>query len=309
MNQRQRFSLTVLTVTAAALGAADWFWQPAAADSSFCPAYFQPGNPPRLRLFPIDGSEETVSLPARLPVNTRAIAFSADGEALYAQTTNPLDRSAGIYKIEFQPARESVLPGSIGMGEVWCLAVSQSPGRITVAGWSWSQNSSGIFEIDPASAAVRALPAGSASACGGGGGVMSPDGKRTVTPSGKQLGLVDIKTGAVTLIKGTNTDMQSAWSPDGRWIAGVRDGKIILIDADEPDQPRRLGSSGDGPLVWSPDSRYLLLRTAPLSCAVTLYGESLEVVEVETGRRKVIKSSHCTITAGTVGWLHSSLVQ
>lgn len=306
MSHSKRFLLTVLVVSAVALGATGWFWQPVAAGSSFCPAAFEPVNPARLRLFPIEGPVETVALPAELQVNTRAIAFSADGEALYVQTTNPLDHSGGIDKVEFKPTRQSVIPGSIGMGELWCLVAWQSSGRITVGGWSWSLNAGGIFEIDPASSAVRLLPRGSASACGGGGGVMSPDGRRAVTHNGKQLAFVAISTGAVTHIKGTERDMQSAWSPDGRWIAAIHNGRISLIDADDPDHLKNLGSAGDGPVAWSPDSRYLLLRKA---CAFTLYGARLEVVDVETGRRKPVKSSNCTITAGTVGWLDSSLAQ
>jgi WD40 repeat protein len=222
---------------------------------------------------------------------------------------NPLNRSAGIYKIEFKPSRFSVVPGSIGTGEVWCLAVSSVSGRITLSGKSWALDSTGVFEIDPAAATSMVLAPGTASGCGGKGGFMSPDGKRAITNDAKQLRLVVLRTGASTAIKGTSADTQSVWSPDGRWIATVRGGRIGLIDADDPTRSRGLGRSGDGPLVWSPDSRYLLLRTSPLSCALTVYGESLEVVDVETGGRNEVKSSHCTITAGTLGWLDRRFVR
>jgi hypothetical protein len=75
------------------------------------------------------------------------------------------------------------------------------------------------------------------------------------------------------------------------------------------DRYKNLGSSGDGPLVWSPDSKYLLLRRSSLSCAASVYGESLEIVDVKAGKREIVKSSHCSITAGTIGWLDSGVVQ
>ena len=51
---------------------------------------------------------------------------------------------------------------------------------------------------------------------------MSPDGKRAVSKSGKQLDLLNLKTGAVRIIKGISANMRCAWSPDGRWVACVR---------------------------------------------------------------------------------------
>lgn len=285
------------------VGSDDALW----TSSSFCPAYFQPGHPPELRLFPLDGPALTVALPPALSPHSHVIAFSSDGRAVYTQK-DPLNRSEGINKIEFQPARESVVPGTIGTGEVWCLESSQPPGTIVVNAWSWSQNTRGIFRIDP-TATMQLLPLGSASVCGGEGGLLSPDGERAITRGRKQLRLVTLNTGTVSPIKGTSTDTQCTWSPDGRWIAGIRGGRIVLVNAAKPNRARHLGSAGDAPIVWSPDSKYLLLRKSSLSCALTLYGESLEIVEVTTGRRRMVKSSHCTIIAGTLGWLDRSLAQ
>lgn len=303
------FFALILGICAAAVGAHGWFGQPERDSWPFSPAYFQPNNPPRLRLFPPNGAEKDVALPDSLPANLRGIVFGSDGKTLYLQKAEPLNRSAGIYQMGFEPVRESLIPGSMGMGEVWCLAVSQPTGMIVVAGWSWTAMKGGVFEIDPNTATRRPLPIDAASGCGGDGGVLSPDGKRAIIKDGSQLALRALNKGTTSKIKGTNMDMQTAWSPDGRWIAAVGKGSITLIDGDDLEHSRGLGGSGDGGFVWSPDSKHLLLRTKSASCTLSLYGESLEVVDVETGKRDFVRSSHCTITAGTLGWVGRSVVQ
>ncbi len=308
MSKRTTCLLTLMSATwMAAIGTREIFGQSIGTESSFYPAYFQPGNPPRLRLFPPNGQTVTLNLPSELPTNARAIAFSLDGKVLYTQT-DPLNRSASIYRITFQPTSESVLPGSEGIGELWCLVTSPN-GTIIVAGWSWTQNTAGIFRIDPHAATMQLLPVGSASSCGGVGGVLSPDGRKAIIKVGKHLGLVTLNTGATGAIKHTSADSPCMWSPNSRSIACIHAGRLILIDADDIDRYKNLGSSGDGPLVWSPDSKYLLLRRSSLSCAASVYGESLEIVDVEAGKREIVKSSRCLITAGTIGWLDSGIVQ
>jgi hypothetical protein len=262
-------------------------------------------------LFPLNGKEVAVTLPAPLAKNTYAIGFGPNGESLYFKTTDSLDRAAGIYKLEIQPPRASLVPGSVGLGQLWCLSFSESSSRLTVAGWSWTENRNGIFEIDPAAGIRQLLPPGFASRCGGSGGVASPNGGWAVITGGKNLRLADLKTGAVKSIKGTQGDMQVAWSPSGHLIACIRNHRITLVDLKDGSQPpRSLGSSGDGPIAWSPDSRYLLLRKSPiLSCAFTPYGESLEVLDVESGRRTLVKAAGCTITGGMLGWMDRRLAQ
>ena len=296
----RRWSILAVTMLTGVAGAAGWFWQPVGAVASYFPACFQPG-PPRLRLFPPRGRAVVVALPAELPANMRAIAFASDGGAI--------DRSAGIYKIETRPPRYSLVPGSMGMGEASCLAVSKERGTITVEGWSWSDDHRGVFEIDPFAASRTALPPGSPSECGGSGGILSPDGRRAVTAGKGTLGLVDVRSGNVQPIRGTNAGTRCVWSPDSRWVACVQKGTIALIDADTASQARSLGSSGDGPVVWSPDSRFILLRKSQIACAPTAYGESLEVVEVEVGKRSLVESAKCTITSGTLGWMDQGLAQ
>lgn len=136
---------------------------------------------------------------------------------------------------------------------------------------------------------------------------MSPDGEQAIVRAGKAFGLVALSTGVAHPLQGSSSDMQFKWSPDGRWIAGTRRGQISLYDADDAMRVRSLGSAGDGPIQWSPDSKYLLVRRSPRSCALYVYGESLEIVQVQSGVRSEVRAAHCMITAGTIGWLDADL--
>jgi WD40 repeat protein len=300
--QRRILSGMWICFWAVIAGAVGWAWQPARAGSpSFVPAYIQPGVKPfQLILLPLEGPEISVPAPAELPA-MRIVAFSPDGKAIYAEPLNPLNHE-GIYKIEFHPARASVVPGSAGLGMVQCLTVSPSSGRLIV--FSRSLNG-GIFEIDPATATNRRLPDGLPSSCGGTGGFLSPDGKRAIRNSGKQLDLIDVETGASRVIKGLGADATCNWSPNGQRIECSGDGEIAVIDPSEPFRRRTFqGSLGE----WSPDSKYLLRVKSQLPCLPTLYGESLELLDVDTGKRELVKSSHCRISGGPYGWIDSTVV-
>jgi hypothetical protein len=308
MKRAARFTLAV-ALTLLAFAEPELGWQAAGDAFPFYPAYFEPSSPPRLWAFPPDGPKAQVALPEGLPRNLRGVAFGDDGAALYLQTMNFLDRSAGIYKVQFRPSRQDLVPGSIGVGELWCLTASRGTGVLTLSGMSWSLNRSGVFQIDPRTASSRALPPGSPSPCGGSGGVLSPDGAQALVRGGKELGVKAMTTGAISEIKGASSGAQGSWSPDSRWVAVVRDGSATLVDTKDVTRRRRLGSIGHGPLIWSPDSRYLLLRKSTFSCGFGNEGGSLEVVNVETGKRREIGSSHCGVTAGTLGWIDKTLAQ
>jgi len=248
-------------------------------------------KPYQLILFPLDGPELTVPLPAELPVGMRVLAFSPDGNAIHSQEADPLNGSIGIYKIEFQPPRASVVPGSAGMGEIWCLTASPSSGKVIVGGTSGS-----TFEIDPVAAKRLPLPAGPPSTCG-----VSPDGKQVVRKNGKQLDLVETQTGASRVIKGVGGDATCMWSPNGQRLECSGDGEIAVIDASDTSRRRTFrGGLGE----WSPDSKYLLRVKSRLFC---LDFGSLEALDVETGKRKAIKSSDCRISGGGFGWIDSTV--
>src|ERR1700683_942354 len=282
---------------AAIAGIVGCAWPGAAVSPSFVPAYVQGAMKPyQLVLFPFDGPEIIVPLPAELPTGMRVIGFGSDGKAIYGQKADPLNRSIGIYKIEFHPARAGVVPGSAGMGEVLCLTESSSSGRIIV--FSRSLNG-GVFEIDPDAGTSRPMPAGSAPGCQGISSpeILSPDGNPVIRRHGKQLDLIDMKTGESRVIKGVSADAICIWSPNGQRIECSRDNEeVAVIDVGDPFRRKTFrGGLGE----WSPDSKYLLRVKSQLSCLPTLYGESLDVLEVETGKRTAVRSSHCRISGGS----------
>jgi len=243
-------------------------------------------------------------MPAGLPIDRNAIAFSQDGETLYTESSNPLGPSTGVYRITFNPPRDQLVAGSEGLVASTC--VHASPEGLVVSGWSRSDNIRGAFLIDPSTATRRAVSPGKASVCGSSRGTASPDGNRVLADSGKGFGILEARTGITTTIKGMGRPDYCTWSPDSQLIACVRGKQIVLIDVDDPSRIRDLGTMGERPIEWSPDSKYLLLPTSR-GCALTAYGESLEVVEVSRGVRRPVESSHCKVTAGTLGWLDADL--
>lgn len=314
---RRLWRFVAATVAASAVTGC-WQLQPVRAGSPpFSAAYIHPGdNGPLLTLLPMAGATETFPLPAGLPRSLTVNAFSPDGRALYVQKGS----SGGIIKVEFKPVRQSLVRGSIGLGTIWHLTVAQPSGRIFVSGVTKSPSEGcGTFEIDPDAGTLRTLRLGTYPDCGGGGGAISPDGKRLLSYEGKELSLIELETGAIHVIKGMRGGPDQAdviwfsradWSPDGRWISVTPFNKgLVLIDATDTSRRKTFGSSGGAPAVWSPDSKSLLQSKSELRCVPYLYFESLEVIDVETGKRTVIKSSHCEVGVGFFGWINPETVR
>jgi hypothetical protein len=190
---------------------------------------------------------------------------------------------------------------------------------IFVTGWIGSRDAPecGAFEINPDTGASRVLLTGASGGCGGAEGPVSPNGKLVASYSGKQLSLLDLETRAAHVVKGVSAGdfvgstwmSRCSWSPDGHWLAAVRDGRIVLIDPTNFSQWKSFRASPSGPVYWSPDSKYLLFARSQFSCIPYLYTESLEAIEVASGRKIPIKSSHCAIVAPVVGWLDPARVQ
>jgi hypothetical protein len=282
----------------------------------FCPASVHRGEDGQvLTLFPPQGN--TIDIP--LPPESKAlrIVASAKGKTLFASSTLPLGQNH-LVRFDFKPTRQAVVNGATGFGQIWGLTLSSTSDKLYVYG-SFKTDAAwecGAFEIDPTAGSQRPLHIGK-NCGGGGGGPVSPDGTRIVSYQGKQLTIVDLDTGATQIVRGVSAGAFSggtwisdcAWSPDGRWVAAVRDGKIVLIDATNVAHHRSLGSAGDAPVVWSPDSKYLLFRKSQPSCALTFYFESLESLEVQTGKRGTVKSSHCEVSADWYGWVDPPAVQ
>jgi hypothetical protein len=291
----------LLVVTAAAADYSD----NVPADGAFVAAHVESNN---LVIFPFAGSPIAIEPPPGLTVNFILLGSSTDGEAVYGQSSYP-DRWAGIIKIDFSRMRINIVPGSMGLGNISSFIESPETGKIFVSARRMEKSvwECGDFEVDPKAGTHRPLRIGTYPDCGG---PISPDGKRElrVTPD-DQLNLRNLSTGVVeTLGKGFR---EATWSPDGRWIAAITGEHgssrgLLLIDAINTSRMRKMGS-GSGRPVWAPDSKRLLMPKSQLSCAWTLYGQSLQVVDVDTGKRKVLSSSHCTILGSTPVWVARTL--
>lgn len=289
-----------------------------AGGERFVAAYFG-GGQPVLSLFPLDsGKTADISLPlGRATINL--ISFAPDGTAAYLQepAAGVLNRPDPLVKVEFKPTRLSPVPGSEGLGNIYSLSVSRS-GRIFVSASAGRDHPCGIYTIDPDAGTHRLLRAGRGPNCEGAIGSLSPDGKKLLSiyspprapggpPSIEQLSLLDLDTGAIQFL-GTGF---GTWSPDGQWIAVSGLGRIVLIETSNLSHRKKLGAASvDDHLVWSPDSTRLLFVTRDAGCSfLHLFqvddSESLEVVDVGTGKRHAIQSGHCAVTRSAVGWIDS----
>lgn len=275
------------------------------------PAFWQQGFP-QIRLFPVDGDEVIIPLLAVVK-DLAEVSFSPDGRALYGRRPQfPSIGRSPFIKIEFRPLRESVVAGSEVFGPVWHMTMSPSSGKIFVAGLTLNEarneaRQCGYFELETGARTIRTIrvpPDG----CRKGLGPMSPDGKRAVGVNGAKAGLLDLETGAFQSVKGLVDAVSCNWSPDGARFACDQDGRIVVVDL-ETLRLRRIGGSGNSAPQWSPDGKSLLVLRSQLSCLPTLYGESLAVVDVETGKRKWVKSAHCSVSGGFWGWVDRDAVQ
>ena len=300
MNRRQLLSLS--GPMGSAIGSCLSEIKAAIADPyPFSAAYFDgpAGSTKRLFLFPLEGKALSVPLPP-LPLDFGLLAYSPDGKALYGKTIFP-DSAKGLIKVEFDPIRTSIVPGSADFG-IQGLTIPLQLDRIFLEGWhSSGGNQYGIFELNPRTGASKTV-------------LLHPD-----AFSGKVTSLDRRRRWAELLNPNDGTIMAlgdglkaGAWSPNGKWIAARLDTgegeKIVLIDGSNVSRRRTLASTEDGIFHWSPDSKYLLISRSELLCGpFTMYG-SLQTLDIETGKRKRIASSHCRILTNTTGWLDNRIV-
>jgi WD40 repeat protein len=266
-----------------------------------------------LNLFPLDaGKASDVALP-RGPATVNLISFAPDGRSAYLQvpSASALNLPDALIRVEFSPVRQSPVPGSGGLGDIYSLTLSPRSGRIFVSASGGKDHHCGVYEIDPDAGTHRPLRVGDGPNCRGGMGSVSPDGKEVLSGDRDHLNVLDLETGARKPL-GTGT---GSWSPDGRWIAVATRGRIDLIDANNLSHRKKLGASGvDDHLIWSPDSKRLLFVKQENRCRFLFLfqvddSESIEVVDVETGKRHLIQSAHCAVTSSAVGWIDSEAVR
>ncbi len=118
---------------------------------------------------------------------------------------------------------------------------------------------------------------------------VAPDGKLAVFSARGALFTVPVDYGHTTDLstRAASDDKDPAWSPNGKWIAYVRDdgvdSQVMIRAADGHGAPRALTQEGDvtysGPLQWSPDSRWLTYTNSR---------QQLWLVNVKTDKRKKV---------------------
>jgi hypothetical protein len=307
---RSKLIAYALAVAALGVGYCEGQSFGARSTSAYSPAYLEMGGalyPASLILFPWLGPESRVPLRPGLVGSFYLLSSSLDGRALYGVSSG--DDYGGLEKLELDPVRQSVLPGSAGLGYITSLTVSPISGKFFVSAATRASGKvvCGDFEIDSNAGTLRMLRLGVRPDCGG---PISPDGGYELHGAAHLLTLLNLTTGTSTPL---GAGMKWAtWSPDGRWIAavpskgGAQD--VIVLDAKSPASIRRLGTA-EGPVVWSPDSKYLLIEKSQISCSLTLYGASLQVIDVQTGNRSLVKSSKCKISAGSFFWMDTNALR
>lgn len=253
-----------------------------------------------VEVFPFVGKAFRIPIPFPLG----HLAYSPDGRALYASALDPLNGQGprGLFRIELSPFRVVPVAGSSVLGfDGFALTADQK--KIVVAGGGMA-TPCGIFGLDLRDGSVKTIVFGSPCdplnpLAHWGDFSLSPDGRRATAFRYHHLELIDLVTAKVTVLEGLEF---GSWSPDGKWLAVMREGSedTVLLDARTLSRRRSIGRTS---LRWSPDSRYLLNEKFPLLCGLGEIG-TLETVDVNTGVRREIASSRCQINMATLGWVN-----
>jgi tricorn protease len=121
---------------------------------------------------------------------------------------------------------------------------------------------------------------------------VAPDGKLAVFSARGALFTVPVEYGHTSdLTRGVaSNDKDPAWSPNGKWIAYLRDdgrdSQVMVRPADGSGAPRALTPNGDltymGRLAWSPDSHWLTYSTSR---------QQLCIVNVNTGAHRQVTTA------------------
>ncbi len=273
----------------------------------FAPAFYDPGGPrrtdaPYLHVFPVNGPSFTLALPFQLG----RFAASPDGKSLYGQRFfDPSGPNTGLYKIEFSPPRATRLAGSKGLTLASSIAASSTKIVVSAAYLTDGGPVSrcGLYELMLSSGDVHEIVSNSDSDCkyisSWTSISLSPDSRRIVAVRKHRLELIDAETKVVQSLGDGFYD--AAWSPDGRWIAALGDNgdHTVLIDALTLTKRKTLPPSE---IIWSPDSGALLASRLRLRCPPD-FG-TLELIDIESGKTSIIRSSNCQISMLVFGWIN-----
>jgi hypothetical protein len=298
--------LVALLVVLISSGKAEGLFHYDAAVYSAGPAFT---HQQRLALFPLTSAGNS-SVPMPFPIGLFVIG--SNGKALYAQRglespgTVP---AAGVFKIEFNPTRASLIPRSTAFRSIFSFAVSPRQDRIVISGryWDGSQLTCGVFQLEVAGGSVsQVLKAPDCDRTNARTYLsFSPDSTLIAAIYHQSLELIDLARQTTRSVEGGF--YKAEWYPDGKWIAALEHSdreRTALFDARSLKKERLLETSD---LHWSPDSRYLIAWKWQAACGPEIY--SLQKIEVETGKASVIESSRCKLVGGSSGWIDSSVGQ
>jgi Tol biopolymer transport system component len=288
-----------------------------ATSPQYAPAFYNGtlGEPPQLVVFPPAGKQ--VVIPLALPTLLRFLAFAPDGRTIFATiNTTATPRTPGrmgpprLIRVNLlPPVRVTTVADLVGLGDVLGMALAPLQDKILFLGAGWKGNMDcDLFEIEPSGGDLKMLRPNFGCRLGS----ISPDGSKMIIRDDFSLGLAifDIATGD-TVQLGTGL-WKAAWSPDGRWIAALhqdppgeqprpRPSRTIRIDAHDFSQRRDMGGEDDTDVIWSPDSRYLLYSESEPFCS---HGVTLFTMDIESGKRAIVKESKCNVNyLRRIGWV------
>lgn len=263
-----------------------------------------------LRVFTSRGASTMLSLPKSARGDLAANS-DGNGRSIYLTSLDP-SRYTGITKVDIKTRQASSVRGSDAVGRVDFL-VESLDGKLCVSGFRMEgdQLERGMIEIDQKAGKSRMLQRGEygaispdcRSALRHDSGVTARDGD---TRQRRTMSVVDTKTGESRLLAGAE---EGEWSPNGRWLLTVTDRHFELRDAATLRKSKDLGLAETSAASWSPDSKQLLVIKNQITCVFTLYGRTLEVIDVETGKRKIVPNSHCEFLAGAILWVDREAMQ
>ena len=218
-------------------------------------------------------------------------------------------KNGGVFKVQFDPVRVSLLPGSERLFPVYSLAVSAAKDMLVAIGFEpgGKRGMSSLLELNLKTGAVRTIVESFAPMTDRtiyyANLSLKPDALQATAYHNHRVEIIDLTNGATRLLEAGIE--AAAWSPDGRWLAVNKGATTILLDSSTLKQRRVLGATL---LKWSPDSRYLLNRKSQLMCGLSEAG-TLEIVDVQTGRRTEVGSSKCLVDRDTLGWLSAAVAR
>jgi len=269
-----------------------------------------------ISVFPPGGKAFDISL----PLITQWFAYGQGGRSVYAtafKETGPRSfrDQRGLFKIELDPVRVTTIPGLDAFYSIGPFAVSQGEDLVVFGGakGDYPAGSCGVYEVGLPAGDIRTTIETSDCRAGSPWRVLSlsPNGTEALISADRRLALLDLSQGSIIKLEGQLS--RGSFSPDGKWIAALQLGdpkapsKTILIDRNDLTKRRDLGGVEDSEVVWSPDSKFLLHAVYRPACP-SQNPLALEILEVQTGNRSLIKDSICNCgSSRQIGWIRSDV--